>query len=128
MNVVYRGLENPISATVSGADGAIAMTASVAGLSGSNGKYIFKPSAGSGTVKFTASAKTSTGKTVSGFEEFRIKSVPPPQAEIAGKTNIQVPANALAGQTVRVRWPDFLFEMSAEVTEFKVKVSGQPTA
>jgi gliding motility-associated protein GldM len=128
MNVVYRGLENPISATVNGADGAISMVASVPGLSGSNGKYIFKPSAGSGTVKFTASAKTSTGKTVSGFKEFRIKPVPPPQAEIAGKTNIQVPANALAGQTVRVRWPDFLFEMSAEVTEFKVKVSGQPTA
>lgn len=128
MNVVYRGLDNPISATVNGADGAISMTASVGGLSGSNGKYSFKPSAGSGTVTFTASAKTSTGKVVSGKKEFRIKPVPPPQAQIAGKTNVQVPANGLAGQTVRVSWPDFLFEMNAEVTEFKVKVPGQPTA
>ncbi len=128
MNVVYRGLDNPISATVSGADGPISMTASVGGLSGSNGKYSFKPSAGSGTVTFTASAKTSTGKVVSGKKEFRIKPVPPPQAQIAGKTNVQVPANGLAGQTVRVSWPDFLFEMNAEVTEFKVKVPGQPTA
>src|SRR5690606_144344 len=69
MNVVYRGLDNPISATVNGADGPISLTASVAGLSGSNGKYNFKPAAGSGTVTFTASAKTSSGKVISDKKE-----------------------------------------------------------
>lgn len=128
MNVVYRYLDNPISATVNGADGAISMTASMAGLSGSNGKYNFKPTAGSGTVTFTASAKTSTGKTVSGKKEFRIKPVPPARGVILGKTNITVPANGIAAQTVKVDWPDFLFDMSASVTSFKVKVAGQPTA
>jgi len=128
MNVVYRYLDNPISATVNGADGPVSLTASMGGLSGGNGKWSFKPTAGSGTVKFTASAKTSTGKTVSGSKEFRIKPVPPARGVILGKTNITVPANGMAAQTVKVDWPDFLFDMSATVTSFKVKVAGQPTA
>src|SRR5690606_1654808 len=128
MNVVYRGLDNPISATVNGADGPISLTASVAGLSGSNGKYSFKPSAGSGTVTFTASAKTSSGKVISDKKEFRIKPVPPARGHILNKTSITVPANGLASQTVRVDWPDFLFDLTAEVISFKVKVPGQPTA
>lgn len=129
MNVVYRGLDNPISAQVNGADGAVSLTASVGGLrSAGAGKWVFKPGAGSGTVKFTASAKTSTGKTVSGTKEFRIKPVPPARGQIAGKTSLQVPANGLAGQTIRVDWPDFLFDVKGQVVSFKVKVPGQPTA
>lgn len=128
MNVVYRGLDNPMSATVAGADGPVSMTASAAGLrSAGAGKWMFKPAAGSGSVTFTASAKTSTGKTVSGKREFRIKPVPPARAHIANKTSLAVPANGLAGQTVRVDWPDFLFDVKGEVTSFKVKVPGQPT-
>lgn len=129
MNVVYRNLDNPITATVNGADGPVSMTASVGGLRPNGaGKWMFKPAAGSGTVKFTASAKTSTGKVVSGSMDFRIKPVPPARAHIANKTNLQIPANGLAGQTVRLDWPDFLFDVTGEVTSFKVKVPGQPTA
>ena len=128
MNVVYRFLDNPISATVNGAEGAVSLSASVGGLSGGNGKWNFKPGAGSNTVKFTASAKTSSGKVVSGTKDFRIKPVPPARGVILGKTNIAVPANGLAAQTVKVDWPDFLFDMSATVTSFKVKVPGQPTS
>lgn len=128
MNVVYRNLDNPMSATVNGADGAVSLTASTAGLrSAGAGKWIFKPGAGSSTVTFTASAKTSTGKVVSGKKEFRIKPVPPARAHIANKTSLAVPANGLAGQTVRVDWPDFLFDVKGQVTSFKVKVPGQPT-
>lgn len=129
MNVVYRNLDNPITATVNGADGAVSLTSTVGGLRPNGaGKWMFKPAAGSGTVKFTASAKTSTGKTVSGSMEFRIKPVPPARAHIANKTNLQIPANGLASQTVRLDWPDFLFDVTGEVTSFKVKVPGQPTA
>ncbi|NLN33261.1 MAG: gliding motility protein GldM [Flavobacteriaceae bacterium] len=128
MNVVYRGLDNPISATVNGADGPVNLSASAAGLrSAGAGKWMFKPSAGSGSVTFTASARTSTGKTVSGTREFRIKPVPPARAHIANKTSLQIPANGLAAQTVRVDWPDFLFDVKGQVTSFKVKVPGQPT-
>ncbi|MFA5620298.1 MAG: GldM family protein [Weeksellaceae bacterium] len=128
MNVVYRNLDNPITATVNGADGPVSMRASVAGLRPNGaGKWIFKPAAGSGEVKFTASAKTSTGKVVEGSTVFRIKPVPPARAQIAGKTSIAVPKEGIAGQTVRVDWPDFLFDVEGQVTSFKVKVPGQPT-
>lgn len=128
MNVVYRNLDNPISATVNGADGAVSLTANVAGLRPNGaGKWFFKPGPGNNAVKFTASAVTSTGKTVTDTKEFRIKPVPPARAHIAGKTTIAIPANGLAGQTVRVDWPDFLFDVKGEVTSFKVKVPGQPT-
>lgn len=128
MNVVYRNLDNPITATVNGADGPVFLDASVAGLRPNGaGKWIFKPAAGSGEVKFTASAKTSTGKVVEGSTVFRIKPVPPARAQIAGKTSIAVPKEGIAGQTVRVDWPDFLFDVEGQVTSFKVKVPGQPT-
>ncbi len=128
MNVVYRNLDNPISASINGAEGPVSLNANVGGLSGGNGKWNFKPAAGSNTVTFTASAKLSTGKTVSGTKEFRIKPVPPARGHILNKTSITVPANGLASQTIRVDWPDFLFDLTAEVLSFKVKVPGQPTA
>ena len=129
MNVVYRGLDNPISATVNGTDGPVSLRASIGGLRPAGaGKWVFNPPAGSGTVTFTASATTSTGKTVSGTREFRIKPVPPARGHIANRTSIAIPANGLAGQTIRVDWPDFLLDVKGEVTEFKVKVPGQPTA
>lgn len=128
MNVVYRNLDNPISATVNGADGAVTLTASVGGLSKSGSGWNFRPAAGSGTVTFTASAKLSSGKVVSGKKDFRIKPVPPARGHILNKTSITVPANGLASQTVRVDWPDFLFDLTANVNSFKVKVPGQPTA
>ena len=84
MNVVYRGVSNPMTATINGADGPISMTASTGSLSGSNGKYTYRVSSGNSVV-FTASAKTSSGKTVTEKKEFRIKPVPPPQGQIRGK-------------------------------------------
>src|SRR5690625_7937607 len=85
------------------------------------------PQAGSRTITFTASATTSTGKTVSGTREFRIKPVPPARGHIANRTSIAIPANGLAGQTIRVDWADFLLDVKGAVTEFKVKEPGQRT-
>lgn len=126
MNVVYRGINNPLTATINGADGPINMTASVAGLSGSNGKYNFKPSGGN-SVTFTASAKTSSGKTITETKEFRIKPVPPPQGQIRGKNSLIVPPSSLSKLVVEAEIPNFEFDVSFTVTSFKVKVSGQKT-
>lgn len=126
MNVVYRGINNPITATINGADGPISMSASVPGLSGSNGKYNFKPSGGS-TVIFTASAKTSSGKVVTEKKEFRIKPVPPPQGQIRGQNSIVVPPSSLSKLVVEADIPNFEFPVSFTVTSFKVKVSGERT-
>lgn len=128
MNVVYRGLPNPISAIVNGVDGGVTLSliGGSGNLSGGNGKYTFTPGGGS-TVKFRASGKTSSGQVVSGEREFRIKNVPPATGMIRGKTSETMPASSLARQTITVAWPDFLFDVTGTVTSFKVKVPGLPT-
>ncbi|WP_288764113.1 GldM family protein [uncultured Weeksella sp.] len=127
LRVVYRGVTNPISATINGANGAVSLVASSGNLSsaGAN-KWNYTP-AGGNEVVFTASAKASSGRTISVRETFRIKPVPPARGNILGQTSQAIPANGLAGQTVRIDWPDFLFPITGEVTSFNVKVPGQPT-
>ncbi len=124
MNVVYRGVSNPLTAAVNGIDGPISMTASASGLSGSNGKYTFRPGAGN-SVTFTASGKTSSGKVVTVKREFRIKPVPPPQGQIRGKNALTVSVNDLSKLSVTAAIPDFEFPVTFNVTGFSVKVPGQ---
>lgn len=126
MNVVYRGVTNPITATINGADGPISMSASTGSLSGSNGKYNYVVSGGN-TVTFSASAKTSTGKTVTEKKEFRIKPVPPPQGQIRGKNALTTSKSSVSRLQVEAAIPDFEFPVSFTVTSFKVKVPGQKT-
>ncbi|MRI63096.1 gliding motility protein GldM [Ornithobacterium rhinotracheale] len=126
MNVVYRGVTNPITATINGADGPINMTASTGSLSGSNGKYNYRVSSGN-TVVFTASAKTSSGAVVTEKKEFRIKPVPPPQGQIRGKNSLTTSVSSLPRLTVEAAIPNFEFPVSFTVKSFKVKVPGQKT-
>ncbi|QAR30521.1 gliding motility protein GldM [Ornithobacterium rhinotracheale] len=126
MNVVYRGVTNPITATINGADGPINMTASTGSLSGSNGKYNYRVSSGN-TVVFTASAKTSSGAVVTEKKEFRIKPVPPPQGQIRGKNSLTTSVSSLSRLTVEAAIPNFEFPVSFTVKSFKVKVPGQRT-
>ena len=126
MNVVYRGVNNPMTATINGADGPINMTVSTGNLTGSNGKYTYRVSSGNSVV-FTASAKTSSGSTVTEKKEFRIKPVPPPQGEIRGKNALTTSVSSLTRLTVDAAIPNFEFPVSFTVTSFKVKVPGQKT-
>ncbi|MDG4946956.1 gliding motility protein GldM [Weeksellaceae bacterium KMM 9713] len=126
MNVVYRGVTNPITATINGADGPISMSASTGSLSGSNGSYNYVVSGGN-SVTFTASAKTSSGKTVTERKEFRIKPIPAPQGQIRGKNALTVAKSSLSRLQVEASIPDFEFPVSFTVTSFKVKVPGQKT-
>ncbi len=127
LRVVYRGVVNPISATINGANGPVSLTASSGSVSGAGAnKWNYTP-AGGNEVTFTASSKASSGRALTVRETFRIKPVPPARGNILGQTSQAIPAQGLAGQTVRIDWPDFLFPISGEVTSFNVKVPGQPT-
>ncbi|MGV0755406.1 GldM family protein [Empedobacter brevis] len=127
LRVVYRGVSNPISATINGANGPVSLSASSGSPSpaGAN-RWNYTPGGGSEVV-FTASSRASSGKTLSVKETFRIKPVPPARGVILGKTSPGIPDNGIAAQTIRVDWPDFLFPISGEVTSFNVKVPGQAT-
>lgn len=127
MNVVYRGLENPISISVPGV-GASNVKATAPGLrSVGKGKYILNPSAGS-KVTISVSAKLSSGKTINNSMDFRIMDIPAPNGAVRKQTGrISMPKASLAKATVGVILPDFVFDLTLRTTSFSVKVPGQAT-
>ncbi|MFC5874096.1 gliding motility-associated protein GldM [Chryseobacterium arachidis] len=126
MNVMYRGLENPVSGSILGADNSkLSLSAPGAVVRSTGpGKWIVKPQAGN-TVKLTLSGTDPNGKTVSQVFEYRIKNVPPPQGQMRGQNVLTMPANSIQNQTVQAAIPDFDFPVSFTVTEFMVRVPGR---
>ncbi len=126
MNVVYRGVENPITVTFPGV-ASDKVRASAPGMSGgSNGKYILRPGQGSEVV-ITATATLPDGSTVSDKKPFRIKGLPNPTGKIRGETAAKGQTSNLEVSTVSAELEDFDFPVSVSVTEFTIKVPGEPT-
>ncbi|MCE3075590.1 type IX secretion system motor protein PorM/GldM [Chryseobacterium gwangjuense] len=126
MNVMYRGLENPVSGSILGADNS-KLTLSAPGAlvrSTGPGKWIVKPQAGN-VVKLTLSGREPNGKAVSQVFEYRIKNVPPPQGQMRGQNVLTMPAQSIQNQTVQAAIPDFDFPVTFTVTEFMVRVPGR---
>ena len=127
MNVVYRGLPNPMTISFAGiTDDKV--NASAPGLSkaGAVGKYNLNP--GSGTeVTVSVSATLPDKKTVSDKKTFRIKNIPAPLGAIAGSTGVIKGAKSrLQVSQVTAVLPDFLYDLNFEVIQFTFKVQGQP--
>ena len=125
MNVLYRGLPNPISGSILGADmSGISLSAAGASVSGSGGKWTVTPGAGS-TVTLTISGKDPKGGTISQAFPFRIKNVPPPIGQVQGKNIVSMPAGSIPNQRVTADMPDFDFPVSFTVNSFMFKVPGK---
>jgi gliding motility-associated protein GldM len=126
MNVMYRGLENPVSGSILGADNSkLSLSAPGATVRGTGpGKWIVKPTSGT-TVKLTLSGIDPYGKSVSQVFEYRIKNVPPPQGQMRGQNVLSMPATSIPNQSVQAAIPDFDFPVSFTVTQFMVRVPGK---
>ena len=126
MMVLYRGVANPISGSILGADNS-QTTLSAPGASVSKtggGKWNVTPGSGS-TIALTISGKGPNGKPISQKFDFRIKNVPPPQGQIRGENELSMPASSIANQTVSAAIPEFDFPVTFTVTSFKFKVPGR---
>lgn len=126
MNVVYRGLPNPMTISFAGiSDDKV--TASAPGLTRAtgNGKYNLNP--GSGTeVKVSVTAKLPDGKPVSDSKIFRIKNIPAPAGAIGGVVGVQKGAKSrLEVSQISAQLQDFLYDLNFQVTRFSFKVPGQ---
>ncbi|MFA9192306.1 gliding motility protein GldM [Flavobacterium sp. FZUC8N2.13] len=127
MNVVYRGVSNPISISFAGiADNNV--NASAPGLTKvGNGKYTMSPQGGNEVV-INVSGKMADGKVASDKKVFRIKGIPGPSGTIRGEMGVvKGPKSNLEIATIGAKLVDFDFDVDLNVVGFNLKVTGQPT-
>ncbi len=127
MNVVYRGLSNPLTISVPGVSGN-KVSASAPGLRRVKGdKYVMNPGKGS-EVTIRVSATLPGGGKISTPKKYRIKDIPPAVGMVRGQYGtVKMPKASVARISVAAGLPDFLFDLKLNVSSFKIKVPGQLT-
>jgi len=127
MNVVYRGVANPMSISIPGIPNN-KVSASAPGLKKVNGsKYVMNPGKGR-TVKIVASGVLPDGQRISTPAEFRIKDIPRPSGSVSKQTgSAKMPRSNMEIATIGAMLEDFDFDLNLKVSGFKFKVPGQPT-
>lgn len=126
MNVVYRGVDNPISVSIPGIS-ADKVTANAPGMrsAGKPGAYTLRPSGT--TVTISVTGKLPDGKSVSSSQVFRVKGLPAPTGKIRGEVSAKGPKSSLEISTVTAEMVDFDFPVQVRVKQFNIKVPGSPT-
>ena len=127
MNVVYRGVVNPISVSFAGIS-ADKVSASAPGLSpAGKGKYNLSPGSGD-DVTIVVTGTLPNGEKVSDKKAFRIKGIPGPTGTIRGDMGVvKGPKSNLEIATIGAKLVDFDFEVGLDVVGFNLKITGQPT-
>ena len=133
MNVMYKGILNPIDVSVPGVDpskikirvvNGTVSTQKVKNSKGVNfrGNWAVNPSAVGQNVQVSVSVTDESGKSNAvGTIEFRVKPVPAPTAVFAQKNTGTVAKNTAAAQTgVYAFLPDFEFDLVYKITSFTV--------
>ncbi len=126
MNVLYRGIDNPVAISVPGIpQESLKATISTGSLTKqADGTYIARVKSGT-TAKVTVSADVNGKTKPMGDFEFRLKSVPDPVAKFAGKTPVDgtVKKNQLtAAIGVIADLEDFVFDLKYPVASFDLTV------
>jgi gliding motility-associated protein GldM len=130
MNVVYRGVTNPMTITFAGIqDNKI--RANAAGLTRVKGSaYAMNPGTGR-EVTINVSGTLPDGDPVRDSATFRIKDIPRPTGTIRGEDGdggcVRMQRQGLEKSSVGAALQDFDFDLKLNVTGFSFKVSGQPT-
>ncbi|MGY0408575.1 MAG: type IX secretion system motor protein PorM/GldM [Polaribacter sp.] len=128
MNVVYRGLDNPISVSLSGVgSGKLKVSASGGRLTKIGKGYSMRPGSGN-TTTINVSATLSSGKSVNSKKTFRVKDIPAAMGSARGQFGIvRMPKTSVARTPIGAGLPDFVFDLKLKVNSYKVKVPGQVT-
>lgn len=120
LNVVYRGIANPISIAVPNAK---SFTVSGLGVKEENGKYFIAPGAGNEMVVTLEIILEDDSKLVE-KHVFRIKNIPHLLAKIDNRNcydcYVNMNLTQLKNATISVHFEDFLFDYNFEVTNFVI--------
>lgn len=132
MNVVYRGIENPITVSMPGVPSnkinASASPANLTKVKGTN--YVVTPTTGN-ELKINVTGEIDGEKISSPPVTFRIKSLPRPTPTVRGQVQeggaIQMPKNALKVSPIGATFENFDFDISPVVKRFTISIPGQPS-
>ena len=129
MNVVYRGVQNPMTITFAGIQDN-KVTASAPGLTkGSGSKYTLSPRTGKEVTINVSGTLPDGGGTVSDKATFRIKDIPRPTGTMRNDDagNLKMSREAVGSAPVGAALVDFDFDLNLKVTSFKFKAPGAAT-
>ncbi len=126
MNVVYRGVENPVSVSLPGvSNNNIKVSAKGGQIVKKGTSYIIKPGKAP-EVTVNVSATLSSGDKVNSPKKFRVKDIPAAMGMARGEFGVvKMPKSSIARATISAGLPDFVFDLKLKVTKFTVKVPGQ---
>ena len=126
MNVVYRGVENPVSVSLPGVSSNNLQVKGTGGTVSPLGKgFIIKPGKGK-NMTVDVSAKLTSGETITSSKPFRIKDIPAAMGMARGEYGVvKMPKSSIGRATISAGLPDFVFDLKLKVTRFTVKVPGQ---
>lgn len=129
MNVVYRGVQNPMTISIPGVPD---VSASAPGLSRVGGaKYNMDPTNIQGReVTINVSGSLPDGTRVSNSGTFRIKDIPRPKGTVRSQMQdsgpLRMQKDGLKKSTIGATLPDFDFDLNLAVSGFKILIPGQP--
>lgn len=132
MNVVYRGVVNPMTISFAGiADNNVSVSAPNGGLQKLSGAGAYSISPGTGkalTITVTGTLPDGGG-TVSDQKEFRIKGIPRPVGTMRNDDTgfIKMSREAIGSAPVGAALPDFDFDLNLKVGSFKFKAGDAAT-
>jgi gliding motility-associated protein GldM len=129
MNVVYRGIENPITVSMPGVP-ENNVSASAPGLKRVRGsQYTVTPTTGT-ELKINVTGEIE-GEKITSSTIFRIKSLPRPTPTVRGQVQegaaIQMPKNALKVSPIGATFENFDFDIKPVVKRFTISIPGQPS-
>ncbi len=123
MNVLYIGVDNPVSYTVSGVPSdkvSASITQGSLKRSGNEWVAVLNPNA-KGISTITVTANIEGQNRVMGTMDFRVKTIPDPVAKVAGKIGGRIDKATLSAQmAVIAAMENFDFDLKFNVTEFTV--------
>jgi len=129
MNVVYRGVKNPMTISIPGVP---TVNASAPGLTktGSSSYVMDVTNVQAREVSIKVSGNLPSGESVSDSKKFRIKEIPRPVGVIGVKDGadgiIRMPRNQVEISPIGATLPDFDFDLNLTVSGFKFQVTGKP--
>lgn len=126
MNVVYRGVDNPLTISIPGVPSVSANAPGMRGVGGA--KYMLNPTnIKAAEVNINVSGKLPNGTSITKSKKFRIKEIPSPIGTVRGQDGtVRMQRNGLKISTISAKIPDFDFKVTLVVSGFKMQIPGQP--